>query len=347
MKKAIMFTLFAFIASLQHVDSGYIRNVYRHPEETLINRPAHYRGHWPVSETLNGAKYDTLQHSFDNGQDKLYPEERYSERETPFPRKIKDDTIINRHGRNFRSSQNEDEEENNRKIESNIQSRIEALKDAVRKELNSGRETPFPRNIKDDTIINRHGRNFRSSQNEDEEENNRKIESNIQSRIEALKETVRKELARGEMTRRNENGQHKRKAEEPLSYKNDAYYSKQGPRSFQLGQDELYSEERDRDREKQFPRKDETENNRKIESHIQSLIEVLREAIRKELYSEERDSEGETHFPRKIKDDTIINRHGRSFRSSQNEDKEENNRKIESNIHSRIEALKETVRREL
>jgi hypothetical protein len=84
------------------------------------------------------------------------------------------------------------------------------------------RETQSPSEITDDTTKNNHAHSFSSSENEDQAEQNRRIENDIQSRIEALKDDIKKELDRGEITRRNENKQVNRKSEESLLHSNNA-----------------------------------------------------------------------------------------------------------------------------
>jgi hypothetical protein len=47
-----------------------------------------------------------------------------------------------------------------------------------------------------------------------------------------------------------------------------------------------------------------------------------------------------------IKEDSNINKHGHSFRHSENNDKTEKEKEIEDRIHYRIEAFKDAVRRD-
>ncbi|XP_021916401.1 GATA zinc finger domain-containing protein 14-like isoform X2 [Zootermopsis nevadensis] len=160
-----------------------------------------------------------------------------------------------------------------------------------------------------------------------QEEENRRIENNIHSRIEALKNTVKREVAEEESMRRyNYNNDISRTAEQSLSSNNDAGNS--------------FSS---------YEYQDEAEEKKRIENSINSLIEALKNAVKREVAKDK--SIRRHNYNNDISrtaDQSISqnNDEGNSFSSYEYEDEAEENMRIENNIHSRIEALKNAAKRE-
>jgi hypothetical protein len=241
-----------------------------------------------------------------------------------------------------RSSENEDETEDNKRIENQIHSRINTLKDAVQREIakektmrtkengevNSKLEesaqytNTLARNndssdngdplrhrsshaeFNSDARIYRHGSSLRSSTNEDKTKENKRNENQIHSQIDALKDAIRREIAKEEITRTNENGEVKSKLEEPAQYTNT------------------------------FARNDDSNDDGEPAVYQQKDNEVQR-------------SMRHLSSPAEIKGGVSTYKHGSSFRSSENDDETEDNKRSENQIHSRINALKDAVRREI
>jgi hypothetical protein len=112
----------------------------------------------------------------------------------------------------------------------------------------------------------------------------------------------------------------------------------------------------------------EIEKKKKIEDQIHSRIQAFKDTVRRETDKEatttneyrQINSKAEESAPHnnkhktmsqvssltEIKGNSNINKHGHSFRHSENNDKTQKEKQIEDRIHSRIEAFKDAVRRE-
>jgi hypothetical protein len=111
----------------------------------------------------------------------------------------------------------------------------------------------------------------------------------------------------------------------------------------------------------------EIEKEKKIEDQIHSRIQAFKDTVRRQTVKEatttheyrQINSKAEESAPHnnkhksmsqvssltEIKDDSNINKHGHSFRHSEDHDKTKKEKQIEDQIHSRIEAFKDAVRR--
>jgi hypothetical protein len=270
----------------------------------------------------------------------------------------------------------ESEAEMNKRIEDSIHSKIEALKAMVEKEEENARrninteimktgkqslshingaydikqqvhnfhpeqelhseedyegETYFPSEIRDDASINTHGHKYSFSENEDEAEKIMRTEHSTHPKIEALKAALRKEIAKEESA--NTNREISKTAEHSLSHNNGARVIKQQVQNFHPEQ-ELHSEEDyERETNSVYEIRDDASSNRFSSSKKKYEAEKIR-------------TETHIQYP---KDDTNINKRYHRFSSSANEDedKPEKNMRIKHSVHSKIEALKAAVKKEI